>query len=171
MSSVYQLIKLYAAARNRSRRIGYQFDTAVGDFLFAMTTPEEKAMITAACYATTTHTQGQGTQGFFDWERGWYAAHLPPAPAKLLVAGAGWGRELAALSKRGYLVSGFDPVPPTASLIPAGTTLIQGDFQGWVDAVNAGDQSSALGQLSSQRFDAVILGWGSLSHALSPALR
>ncbi len=171
LGGAYAALRLYAAARNTGRRLGQRLDTAIGDLLFAVTTAGEKDLITAACYSTTSHTRGDGRQTLFDWEQKWYARRLPPPPARILVPGAGWGREMAALRAQGYTVCGFDPVESSADLRPKETQFVRGDFREWVDAVAGSDMSSPLGRLCETPFDAVILGWSSLSHVLSGDLR
>ena len=51
-----------------------------------------------------------GDDKLFDWEREWLAADLPPPPAKILLGGAGSGREVLSLSAQGYEILAFDPV-------------------------------------------------------------
>ncbi len=38
----------------------------------------------------------------FPWEEKWFADDLPPAPARLLIGGAGDGREALVLARQGY---------------------------------------------------------------------
>jgi hypothetical protein len=59
-------------------------------------------------------------KGLFPFEEAALKAFFPPPPARLLVPGAGGGREVLALSQRGYLVDAFDPV---ADLVEAATRL------------------------------------------------
>ena len=167
----YTAVRLYAVGRNQSRRFGQRVDTALGDLLFALTTDAEKSVITEACYATTGHTQGDGRQTLYDWEQRWYADALPEPPARILVAGAGWGREMGALRDQGYTVVGFDPVEPPSTRVPTGTTFIRADYGEFVKAALGRSPGGMLNAVLDTPFDAVILGWGSLSHVLDRDLR
>jgi hypothetical protein len=73
---------------------------------------ESRAAVTAWLYAgQTTYLPGGGAyaRGLFDWERE-ALGHLALAPgARVLVGGAGGGRELAALAAQGFTAVGFDP--------------------------------------------------------------
>lgn len=98
----------------------------------------------------------------FDWEREWYAAELPPPPARVLVGGAGAGREVRALVAMGYVVDALEPAPSAAELcrshLGPGGDVVVGSYR---------DLVAGTTRLSSRKYDAVLLGWGSLSHVLS----
>lgn len=49
--------------------------------------------------------------GLFGWEKEWFAADLPSPPARILIGGAGSGREIAPLEAAGYKILAFDPAP------------------------------------------------------------
>ena len=118
----------YATYRNRFDGLLRSADVALGDLLYAMTSVEEKDAIIRACYTSTHHVRGGGRTTLFDWEETWFAQDLPPAPARILVGGCGWGREVRALKDRGYSVVGFDPLAgpagsgsDVARIVAAGT--------------------------------------------------
>ncbi len=81
---------------------------------------------------------------------------FPKPPARLLVPGAGGGREMLALLGLGYDVDGFEPV---ARLVAAGRAalgveagrLAQATMQGWAADLHG-------------PYDAVFTGWGMWTH-------
>src|SRR4051794_9728091 len=60
-----------------------------------------------------------GTRKFrhhlFAWETAAIGRFFPPAPARLLIGGAGGGREAFALAERGYEVVAFEPAAGLAA--------------------------------------------------------
>ncbi len=108
------------------------------------------------------------------WEARWFEAVLPKAPARILVTAAGAGRELVNLSAWGYELEAFEPAPSMAAqaqrrLGERGHVRV-GDYQLFCDCVLR-RASGALAMLRGQTFDAVLLGWGSLSHVLGATRR
>jgi hypothetical protein len=108
----------------------------------------------------------------FDWEDRWFAASLPPPPARVLLGGAGSGREVAKLAALGYRVAAFDPAPHFArlgqALVAEGRceAFLEGSYQQlWSDDPAGRAFRRRLDELAP--FDAVILGWGSYTHVLS----
>jgi len=86
----------------------------------------------------------------------------------VLVGGAGAGREALGLIRMGYEVVAFDPCEPlveAARALPEleGTTFLVGAY---ADLVQAARGTGPLARAVRTRFDAVILGWGSLSQVL-----
>jgi SAM-dependent methyltransferase len=113
-----------------------------------------------------------------EWEEAWFTRRLPPAPARILVGGCGTGREVTALVRRGYRVDAFEPAPVFVAETKRRLTemarkaqpahVIQLSYEQLSalvldDAVSGHSDAVTLG---SQRFDAVLLGCGSLSHVL-----
>jgi hypothetical protein len=141
---------------------------AADGFFGAALRPEEKAALGRALYDRTPFFQGEGLQG---WEARWLEARLPPAPARVLVGGAGAGRELLWLCARGYTLGALEPSPRLAGLarerLGAGAQLWEGDYEGWsgLTLEGVGDGPAWL----CGPWDAVLLGWGSLTHVVSPA--
>ncbi len=104
----------------------------------------------------------------YAWEEAIIEQFFPPSPARILVGGAGAGREALALAERGYDVLAFEPVATLAEALArqsldASTRIAvyQGTYR---DVANlkwvGGDSSVAL----DQKFHAGIVGWGSFSH-------
>lgn len=138
-----------------------------------------RAPITDAIFARQ-RTYAPGGQRFaealHDWEQAALEHPAWPRAGRVLVGGAGGGRELAALADRGYEVSAFEPsgladdLARAAAAAPTPCEALRGDYADLVRALTLGD-----GPLrpfgAPARFDAVVLGWASLSHVLEPADR
>jgi SAM-dependent methyltransferase len=138
-----------------------------------------RAPLTDAIFARQ-RTYAPGGQRFaealHDWEQSALEHPAWPRAGRVLVGGAGGGRELAALAARGYEVSAFEPsgladdLARAAAAAPTPCDALRGDYADLVRALTRGD-----GPLrpfgAPARFDAVVLGWASLSHVLDPADR
>lgn len=116
--------------------------------------------------ATTVAINGRVTApppdaGLFEWEREWLDEALPPAPARVLVSGAGRGREVVALQRRGYEVDALEPSSAHGEL----TRVCRG--RSW----RLAHQDLAAGRGPDGPYDAVLLGWGSFSYVLEPEAR
>ncbi|HEX7084819.1 MAG TPA: class I SAM-dependent methyltransferase [Vicinamibacterales bacterium] len=102
---------------------------------------------------------------WFPWERSALDAWFPAAPARVLVGGAGGGREALLLAQAGYEVTAFEPVLP---LVRAFADAARGTCQVFVGryetlpAVIRLDGTAA--ELAGDSFDAGIMGWGSVAH-------
>ncbi len=106
----------------------------------------------------------------FSWEEEVIATYFPRPPARLLVGGAGGGREVLALAARGYEVVAFEPSEPLAALM---ANRVAKDLK--VSVYRAGYEDiprlfpvcpgERCGNLEAESgFDAAILGFGSYSH-------
>ena len=94
----------------------------------------------------------------FEWEECWFGERLPPAPARVLVGACGAGREVVALQRAGYEVHGFEPASSLLALAKSrapGAVLWQDAYETWLDRAD------------ETHYDAVLLGWGSVSHVLA----
>jgi hypothetical protein len=104
----------------------------------------------------------------FAWEQAFFARHLPKPPARVLVGGAGAGREVRALLDLGYAVDAFEPAAVAYGALEArfGTagTMRRGTYE---DLRSEG----ALADLRAHRYDAVVCGWSSLGHVLGEDTR
>jgi SAM-dependent methyltransferase len=113
-------------------------------------------------------------RGLFDWEEKLMSASPFPEQGRLLLGGAGAGRELAPLCRRGFQIVAFEPAPELAAAARAvardypGAAVVQASYEDLVDAVARGS-GPLVGAVRGHAFDAVILGWGSFSHVLDPA--
>lgn len=149
-----------------------------GDLLqrVAMTNvpPSRRAQVTEALYAPQRSYAPGGArfgEGLFDWERRVIDHVAWPRRGRLLVGGAGGGREVVALAARGYRVTGFDPAEALVEMGRAavarcgGCSLVPGGYDDLV-AESRGARTRLRGALSDGPFDGVILGWGSLNHVL-----
>lgn len=150
------------ASMQHSRRAATQF---LGALLTTALDTAEMSDLTVALYGLT--PSRAATAGLDRWEREWYAASLPPAPARVLVTAAGTGREVVALRRIGYSVDAFEPAAGQATLIAAepGDLILRATYDDLVHAQH-GDVGSPAAPLAAQRYDAVILGWGSFTHVL-----
>ena len=103
------------------------------------------------------------------WERAAIERHFPRPPARVLVGGAGAGREAFALAAMGYEVTAFEPSPSLLGALVAecrpGTpvTAYRGSYQG-LPRLESVPSGVAVDLASREPFDAVILGFGSFSH-------
>lgn len=98
-----------------------------------------------------------------------------PRGGRVLIGGAGGGRELVALHRAGYAVTAFEPSAAlvqqcerTAELLH-GTRVLQGSYGDLVAAVGGAGPLVALRE--DAPYSLVWLGWRSLSHVLEPAQR
>jgi hypothetical protein len=122
-------------------------------------------------YGTSTHFT-PGGRGFrpqlFAWEQHVVEQHFPPAPARILIGGAGGGREALALAARGYDVVAFEPSIPLASSMAAAAqglpvrTLV-GRYES-LPALQTLDGESSVELLALGPFAAAVFGMGSYSH-------
>lgn len=128
---------------------------------------EEKEALGVRLYAARP-TQGHAT-GLAPWEAAWFEKRLPPPPARLLVTGAGDGREVVALADQGYLVDACEPQPDASAVCharhPAGE-VICASYADLCQAVLDGGGGDCA-RLAGRRYDAVVLGWGSFTHVLT----
>ncbi len=99
------------------------------------------------------------TRGFWPFEQRALERYFPPPPARILVPGAGTGREVLALHAAGYQVEGFEPTPQMLELAnralgEAGIApLAHTTLQQWAAA-------------PSGQFDGIFGGWALWSHIL-----
>ena len=102
-------------------------------------------------------------EGVWEWELAAIATMgLKPGDA-VLVCASGGGREIDALTERGYSVRGFDPSALMSSR-PA-SQVSRGAYDDLVRGVTHRD--GPLADLARCHFDGIILGWGSMNHVLT----
>jgi hypothetical protein len=134
--------------------------------------PSDRGTVTAAVYSF----RGSNRRDLFRWEEPWFTSDLPKPPARILVGGAGDGREARWLLARGYDVIAFDPArasvaqynasfPETPSIVLDYETLSRASY-----ARRTGShielEHDAAPILERAPYDAAVLGWGSLTHVL-----
>ena len=105
----------------------------------------------------------------FQWEQAAIARHFPPAPARVLIGGAGGGREPLALAARGYEVVAFDPAAGLIDSLVArsaaisSVTALAGRYED-LPWLRAPENGARVNLQDVRPFDAAILGWASYSH-------
>jgi hypothetical protein len=106
----------------------------------------------------------------FNWEKEAIARAFPPPPARVLIGGAGGGREAFALADRGYDVVAFDPAPDLARSMAAHASS-KGRVSPWIGRYQdlprlcpVAQQGDSIELRTQPRFHAAILGWTSFSH-------
>ena len=118
----------------------------------------------------TVYSPGGSTfqDGLFSWEREEIAASFPPS-GRILLGGAGGGRELVELCKAGYDVLALEPVPALAAAARAAAAPYPRSkviTASYTDLVHAAEQRSGplAAHLCGVDFQGVILGWTSFSY-------
>jgi hypothetical protein len=123
----------------------------------------------------TIHLYGVGTRPFAraltEWERAWYLRSLPPPPARVLLGAAGDGREAEWLCDAGYSVDALEPSPQLVESLRLRLRgrgrAIRSSYEDWIAATSDPGRAPCSSWLE-EPYDAVILGWGSLTHVLDP---
>ena len=98
------------------------------------------------------HSQAYNHQGLAAWEESALRTYFTDC-RRLLVAGAGGGREVLALCKLGYEVDGFECHPALVTL--ANQILIEEGFSTRLELVARDECPSEI-----RKYDGVIIGWG-----------
>jgi SAM-dependent methyltransferase len=128
----------------------------------------EKTWLTVRIYDDCSAFRASGNE-LFEIETNLFANRLPRPPARILVGACGTGREAIALAARGYDVEAFDPaddcVTDSDSRLAGRGRVRQLSYEQLSAIVLDGATVDPLGDT---RFDAVVLGCGSLSHVLDP---
>jgi hypothetical protein len=148
------------------------------ELLLAGLSADAREAVNAAVFsAEDTYAPGGPTfaHGLFAWERAAFATTPFPSSGRVLLGGAGGGRELAGLSALGYEVTAFEPAPALAEALAAVAARHPGSHAvcaSYADLVRAarGD-GGPLAAIVGAPYDAVVLGWASLSHLTDPAAR
>ena len=166
-------VVLYTRADELVRRAQDRARRWAEDLLGAALSADEQSDLGVHLYAASPPGSGAPAD-LWRWERTWFERRLPPSPALLLLGGAGAGREAAALTRMGYRVDAFEPVPAlqprcATAVAPDGEALI-GTYQDLARSVLNG-QPGPLDRFAGRRYQAVILGWGSFTHVLDASDR
>jgi hypothetical protein len=143
---------------------------ASNGFLRSALTPEEMTELGLALYEVEPGLEAQNA-GLFPWEASWYASSLPPVPARVLVLAAGEGRESRALLRQGYTIDALEPVRlfwERCRAVQGIGHVVRATFSDLVKSVLAAE-ANAASPLSTQTYDAAIVGWGGFNHVLSRA--
>jgi len=113
----------------------------------------------------------------FNWEAEMVARMLPPPPGRVLVGGAGGGREAFALAAKGYAVTAFEPSEVLARSMAAKARSLGAAVDACVGRyeelprLDRVDDGRSLDLQAGPPFAASILGWASYSHVRSRAAR
>lgn len=106
----------------------------------------------------------------FNWESELIAQVFPAPPGRVLVGGAGGGREAFELVSKGYAVTAFDPSDVLARSMAARALqdkrpveVFLGRYQD-LPRLRPIDADEAVDLSLQSRFDAAIIGWSSYSH-------
>jgi hypothetical protein len=113
----------------------------------------------------------------FPWEEQVIEKFFPAPPARILIGGAGGGREVFALVSRGYEVVAFEPskalVESMSNMVAEGIDVkvfcASYDDLPHLSPAKPGHSMANLEDMST--FDAAIVGWGSFSHLTSEESR
>jgi hypothetical protein len=145
---------------------------AIEGFASEALSVEQRSAITLRLYD---QRRIDGSPGLRPWEQAWYAGALPAPPAKILIGGCGWGREALVLCEQGYRVFAAEPAPAlfraACERLPCHARVWPLGYEHWVSEANCPAIARAQAELfAAAPFDAVVLGWGSLSHVLDQQL-
>jgi SAM-dependent methyltransferase len=137
-----------------------------GAALAASLDTDEKSRLTVKLYDFYPAQKAAGND-LFEVESAVFARRLPRPPSRILVGACGTGREAVALAAQGYRVEAFDPADDCVAESRrrlAGRALVRRWSYEQLSAIVL-DEARSNG-LAHDRFDAVVLGCGSLSHVL-----
>jgi len=140
------------------------------EILLAFVAPELRDAVTTAAYSRDdSYLPGGATfeQGLLSWEIALFERPEMPRRGRVLLAGAGGGREVKALADRDYEVLAFEPVERYCEACAKAlghrskVQVVCASYKDLVEFAGTGD-----GRLAGFRgaFDLVWLGWGSFAH-------
>lgn len=144
------------------------------ELLLAALDEDERAAVNAEVFsAEDTYAPGGSAfeRGLFEWEREALAHQAFPRGGRVLLGGAGGGRELLALAEMGYAVDAFEPAPTLVHALSAqaarcaDSRALNGGYAELVRAARG--EGGPLACLRGRGFDGVLLGWASFSHVTS----
>jgi SAM-dependent methyltransferase len=113
----------------------------------------------------------------FPWETQAIRDYFPPPPARVLIGGAGGGREAFALARMGYEVVAFEPskglVRSMADNISEGlrVDVYRSAYELLPILLDPRVDTPTASLKRMKPFDAAILGWGSFTHIRTPERR
>ena len=167
------VLSIAALARRLNRLTDQTINGLEGLLAHGLRSDEREALTLAL-----NRRNGHGLEprrALFDWERRLFADELPKPPARILLGGAGDGAEALPLRAAGYEVHAFEPaegcLPPLRAAVgPCGSASVL-CYQDLIEAPAERARAEAAARLAARRYDAVLLGWGSLNHVLEPDTR
>lgn len=144
-----------------------------GSILAQLMTPDERESFSMKRYSASVWAP-EARRGLRTWEKEWFSRTLPGPPARLLVGACGTGREVVALAHLGYEVDAFDGAQGALEVAkrecPQSARITQATYRDLVAATLRGETNS-LALFTRERYAAVLLGWGSLTHVSGPTAR
>ena len=112
--------------------------------------------------------------GLFAFEHNAIEKMFPAPPASLLVGGCGGGRELFALSQRGYrIAAAYDPVASFVVALRNDPRLVESKERICIGTHQELESMVPIAELGQREkhVDAVVVGWGSYTHILGKTRR
>jgi hypothetical protein len=165
-------------ARRLDQRVrqAYQLYEAVRDETFvALASRAERDGVTLLAYGEEPARYSEGSRhfraGLFDWEKAALRTMGVRQESRVLVGGAGGGRELLALSTMVRSVVGFEPVPElceAARRLSERSHNIEVHLGSYAEFVEAARQNRGPLAGVPGAYDAVVLGRGSFGHVTDP---
>jgi hypothetical protein len=113
----------------------------------------------SCAYTDERHTRS----GLHQWERAAILGSFP-AHGRVVITGAGAGREVLALLELGYDAVGYEPNP---TLVDAGASLLEG--LGYGGRLRRSERDAFPADAGA--CDAIMVGWGAYMHVRGAALR
>jgi hypothetical protein len=116
-------------------------------------------------------------RGLFAWEERAIATYFPRPPARVLIGGAGGGREVMALAEKGYEVTAFEPSAPLAAAMSCrcaerlNIKVYRARYEDMPHLFPARPDAPSMTLEAGSSFDAAVLGWASYSHLRTEAQR
>lgn len=162
MSLAYQMARLVRGLRRLGATYPPNFLQSLEGLLGAFIPSRYWLEINSAVYSSSRNfVDPHFNHALFFWEIAAMEKWFPPAPASVLVGAAGGGREACALLKRGYRVCAFEPNPK----LFAHCAELRTQFPQFECHMLDYEQfMSPDCPLNPRQFDAIVAGWGSLSH-------
>ena len=112
----------------------------------------------------------------FEWEVDAIKKFFPPPPARILVGGAGLGREAFGIAKLGYSVAAFEMVPRLADLMRATCRQSAASIEVYCGTYQdlpflEGENAIRVDLRTQPPFEAAVVGWGSFGQLITDAER
>ena len=156
------MVRLFWASNFWRRRLSEALDTGFYTLWLGLLSRDDLAWIDETFYRTRREPLGEGSASYVDdewnasglqpWEEAMIDAHFP-REGRVVVTGAGGGREVLALLQRGFDAVGYEPHP---KLVEAGGRALA--ERGFPERLFVSERDAFP---AAQACDAVVVGWGS----------
>lgn len=157
------------------QRVFNLHDSLRDEVFLAWVPLDERTAVTTSLYSQEdSYLPGRGhvERGFFPAEEYAFRARPIPEGSRVLLGAAGTGRELVTLIERGYDVIAFDPCATFADAARANLPRATFVDAAYADVLRANEGRGPLAFLrDGAPVDAIMFGWGSLSHVMPHAER